>query len=76
MRSERIVVKPTFEFILPLLGTYHLIYMRRGLYFCLPELEFFFTRSKHHNSSFFLHKKIANYSSNLPIFLVEIGRVR
>ena len=27
MRSERIVVKPTFEFILPLLGTYHLIYI-------------------------------------------------
>jgi hypothetical protein len=27
MRSERIVVKLTFEFILPLLETYHLIYI-------------------------------------------------
>jgi hypothetical protein len=40
MRSERIVVKLTFEFILPLLETYHLIYITRFVDCCLSLCPF------------------------------------
>jgi hypothetical protein len=38
MRSGRIVVKSTFEFILPLLGTYHLIYITLDLRIMITSL--------------------------------------